>query len=92
MQVFSFRAEVKHDVDMFVKLCKVKKVTIKITKCLCTSAHPDLPDREVELESENTIDELMEVLRGVDDSHVMMQTIRPVTLEENSLKRDFNIE
>jgi hypothetical protein len=92
MQVFSFRAECKYDVDEFVKLCKVKNVTVKITKCLCVPAHPDLPDRIVELQSDNTIAELLEVLRSVDDSHVIMQTIRPVTLEENSLKRDYGIE
>jgi hypothetical protein len=92
MQVFSFRAECKHDIDEFVKLCKVKKVTIKITKCFCAPQQPDLPDRIVELQSDNTIAELLEVLRSVDDSHVIIQTIRPVTLEENSLKRDFDIE
>lgn len=47
---------------------------------------------DIEFRTPYTLDELREFLRTIDDTHVMRQTLRPVPLAENSLKRDWAVD
>ncbi|WP_227893784.1 hypothetical protein [Burkholderia vietnamiensis] len=82
---FSFRAECRHDVELFQAECVAAGIEAR------WELHPDgegLPDVEVELESGASLDDLHAVVRRVADGHVMLQTLRPCRLAENSLSRN----
>lgn len=88
MAHYSFRAECAHDVAQFQSACDVAGVTVALT------LHPDelLPDVDVGMESPASLDELRNVMRKVEDGHVMLQTLRQCLLKDNSLALDFEIE
>ena len=46
----------------------------------------------VEFESTASLEEVRNVMRLVEDGHVMLQTLRPIPLNENSLDRDTSVE
>jgi len=64
----------------------------KITTALAQRPVGTYPDVEVELESPVSIDVLRNVMRGVVDGHVMLQTLRECRLKDNSLERDYDLE
>jgi hypothetical protein len=77
---FRFRAECEHDVNELRRLLGVNqnKFTIMNT--------PPFPDVEVELVIALSLEELRDVMRQVDDGHVMVQTVaqsRDYTGERN---------
>lgn len=49
-----------------------------------------MPDQEIEIRTELTLDELLTMIRAIPDGHVMLQTLEPVPLAENSLERDYD--
>lgn len=88
MAFFSFRAECPADVIEFERACALAKITTSLAQ------RPDgtYPDVEVELESPVSIDVLRNVMRGVVEGHVMLQTLRECRLKDNSLERDYDLE
>lgn len=50
-----------------------------------------LPDLDVELQCSANLDQLQGILRTIKDAHVMLQTLRPVPLADNSLVRDYEL-
>jgi hypothetical protein len=89
MRTFSFRAECQVDVDALRALVALAAENGQWTVL------PDprgLPDVAVEVLSTITIERLLDLMREVEDGHVMLQTLRPVPLAENSLERDFDAE
>ena len=38
-----------------------------------------------------TLEQLQGILRTIKDAHVMLQTLRPVPLADNSLERDYEL-
>lgn len=87
MTIYSFRAECLVDVERF--LSKANELSIKLTKDNQDEVFPDI---EIEFESDTDIEGIRNVLRQVVDGHVMIQTLRPVPLSENSLERDWDLE
>jgi len=86
--IYSFRAETEQDAKGFLDAVHRAGHEIK------SNLHPDadgLPDVEVELHSNARLDQLQDILHGMVDSHVMLQTLRPVALAENSLERDYDL-
>ncbi|MFN6572666.1 CHAT domain-containing protein [Dendronalium sp. ChiSLP03b] len=69
--VFKFRAECDHDVNELDKLIgkHVKKI-IKVRESL-------LPDVEVEIYVNLSLNELRNAMRKIEDGHVMVQTVAP---------------
>lgn len=95
---YSFRAECDRDVDLAIdqwqRLGYISFRTppsgISVPHCTIRSAQlPDgtfLPDREVEFESSADYATLRLAIAGIDDLHVVRETLRAVPLSENTLK------
>lgn len=68
---YTFRAETLYDVGLFInKYCpKMNKITI--------TPYIDMtfPDMKVELETKMPLEELRQLLKKVDDGHVMYQSL-----------------
>jgi hypothetical protein len=80
----SFRAEFPIDVTRAIaKLFALDDaLTIKSVKV-------DVIDSEVELWTRLELDLVLAALRTIEDSHVMVQTLHPCPLEENTLERNY---
>lgn len=87
MTFYSFRAECLDDVIAFDTACAREKIRTSIVK------HRDdaFPDVQVELETSVGLDALRDVMRGVADGHVMLQTLRKCRLKNNSLERNYEL-
>jgi hypothetical protein len=48
------------------------------------------PDVEVELEAHATLEAIRNVMRDVEDGHVMVQTLQACPLAKNTLERDYS--
>ncbi|MFL1526522.1 hypothetical protein [Pseudomonas sp. O230] len=84
MTVFSCRAECQDDIDAFIEAAKAAEVEMAIR----AFADKVFPDVEIEITSTASKDELRDLMRGVEDGHMMRQTLRAVPLSENSLVPD----
>ncbi|HBO5514620.1 TPA: hypothetical protein L4559_003515 [Pseudomonas aeruginosa] len=87
LNTFSFRAEGENDVVQFLAATEACGFTVQ------SSVQPDadgLPDVDVEIQTSATLEQLRDVLRKQEDSHVMLQTLRQLPLELNSLERDYD--
>ncbi|MFY1664381.1 hypothetical protein [Pseudomonas sp. Pseu.R1] len=82
MNIFSFRADAIDHVFELMRspgMRSVHRLTIL----------PDqiFPDVEVELLTEMSATELMQLVAGVDNAHVIADTLRPCDLKSNPLQR-----
>ncbi|MDF9778925.1 hypothetical protein [Pseudomonas baetica] len=87
-QVFSMRAECAEDAEGFFKAVQDAGVRINNT---VNKDGTGLPDVEVEFHADASIEQLHDILRRITDGHVMLQTLRPVSLAGNSLDRDESV-
>lgn len=87
MNTFSFRADAIQDVFELM-LSQGMKAVHRLTIL------PDqiFPDVEVELVTEMTEAELKQVIAGLDDAHVIADTIRQCDLKSNPLQRGDDLE
>lgn len=87
MNIYSLRAECMADADQLKKLvnvaCAVSELSMKADE-------DGMPDQEIEIRTELTLDELLTMIRAIPDGHVMLQTLEPLPLAENSLERDYD--
>lgn len=84
-QIYSLRAECESDAKHFLDEAEAEGFLLSST------VYPDqdgLPDVEIELVSNATLEQLRSVIRRMPDGHVMLQTLRQVPLAGNSLERD----
>ncbi len=88
MTIFSFRAECQRDVEKLTAVGKAAGIKVAFRN---VKHELPFPDVDVEIESQWSLEDLMNLMRSVVDGHVMRQTLRPVPLTENSLERDRNI-
>jgi hypothetical protein len=92
MSIFSFRAECQHDVDSFIGACAVAVIPVKTTVTPFTFADGHvLPDCFVELETDGTLEQLMDVIRTIQDGHVMLQTLANCPLSQNKCERNYSL-
>lgn len=90
MNTFSFRAEFVNDVFTFLR--EIHHIPGAITEQYRYVIHGDqLGEGEVELKVNATLEQLMDTLRGIEDSHVMLQTIKQCPLAENNCERNYDI-
>jgi hypothetical protein len=89
MKTYSFRAECEADVDALRELAQAQLVECNWT--LRRDQH-GLPDIDVEVTTGADQSAVMKLMREILDGHVMIQTLRPVPLSQNSLERDYDVE
>jgi hypothetical protein len=85
---YSFRAETELDTTLFLSLVRSQGYAVAST------VHSDadgLPDVDVEMQCSATLEQLQGILRTIKDAHLMLQTLRPVPLADNSLERDYEL-
>lgn len=86
-KTYSLRAECKSDADQLKKL--VSKACAN-SEVFLTPDAKGLPDQEIKIHTELEFEEVLELIRSINDGHVMLQTLQPVPLSENSLERDYD--
>jgi uncharacterized protein YajQ (UPF0234 family) len=86
MKTFSFRAECPPDIEEFRKTVKALKLAIEIREVPLM-----LGESSAELKTDVTLEQIRDTMRRQDDSHVMIQTLRELPLEENSLERNYDV-
>ncbi len=84
MNIYSFRAECDADVQ------RLRTILAKIGFGVIT-AKPGNTSVEMHVEFLTPMDQetIEEAMRSIEDGHVMIQTLRPVPLKQNSLERDY---
>jgi hypothetical protein len=101
-QVFSCRVECLRDiVAFFTVACNsgiyfenivIKDVALEARSINGIKKQPmRIPDKDCEFTSWGTLEELREVCGLIVDTHVLIETLRPCPLSENSLERDRSI-
>ncbi len=88
MTVYSFRAECKADLKRLSLALRTSAVRYSIRAA--RDRRP--PDCAAEIETDASLETIREVMRELEDSHVMLQTLRACPLSQNSLERDFDLE
>lgn len=88
LTTFSFRAECDEDAVQFLAAAEALGHTVNGTVHTDTDG---LPDVDVEIQTSATLGQLQEVLRSMEDAHVMLQTLRQLPLDVNSLERDYDL-
>lgn len=86
MQTFSFRAECLPDVEAFFEVLKEAGVVSELE----THGADGFPDVCVQIRAEASLAQLRELMLEVVDGHVMVETLRAVPLDQNSLERDLD--
>jgi hypothetical protein len=95
---YSFRAEYQHDFDEFVREFVHRGHSLSIKQArpniIETVSVPEFDTGEVLVEFSCELDQgrVEEIIRSMPDSHVMLQSLRPVPLSENSTERDYTKE
>lgn len=87
MNTFSLRAECMADAD---KLRKLVSAACVVSEFTMTPDADGLPDQEIEIRTELTQSAVLDLIRSIPEGHVMLQTLEPVPLAENSLERDYD--
>jgi len=83
MTIYSFRAECQTDADALHNAI----LSAQYSSSMRRVSHLPFPDVDVELLTDASLETLRQLLRGIVDSHVMTETLRPCPLPENSLRR-----
>lgn len=97
MQIYSFRAECQHDFDELLKVLHERKITVSVTRVepnlIRMNDNPRFDTGEVlvELGCSLPLEPLREVVRAISDSHVLLQTLRPIRFAQNGFERDYSI-
>lgn len=85
MNTYSFRAECMHDVEVLTAL--LPTMSIEDGDVAISPIVLGLPDVKVEVLTTAPLDTLKRAMGRVPDSHVMLETLRPCPLAQNSLER-----
>lgn len=85
--IYSFRAECPIDVVNFLHNAYEKCMeNDKRLGALTVLTDKGFPDCQVEFLSDYSLEKLQDIMREQEDSHVMIDTIRPVPMFENSMR------
>jgi hypothetical protein len=96
MAVFSFRAECPHDINLFAENLTAKQIQFTIRAKDLPLASPRGPrwmgDCAAEVTVDLTLEEMRTLMREQIDTHVMIQSLRELPLDQNSLDRDHTVD
>jgi hypothetical protein len=96
MTVFSFRAECPHDINRFAETLTAKHIQFTIQARDLPLDFPKGPrwmgDCAAELTTDLTIGEVRQLMNEQHDAHVMIQSLRDLPLDQNSLDRDRTVD
>jgi hypothetical protein len=81
MPIYSFRAECQDDVDQL----RQALTSAGVSSSMQTTPDDQLPDVEVELEAHATLETIRNIMRGVIDGHVMVETCEHAHLPRTRL-------
>lgn len=85
MNTFSCRAECAHDTGLFLQMVNDAGINVE---GFDVRPHTLFPDVELQFDAQADMPALLDVLRSIPDSHVMLETLRACPLSKNSLERD----
>lgn len=91
--ILSFRAECEVDVNRFCLQARLHgpiALTVRRQQLLFEDGRSS-GEVAVEIESSEDLEYMRDVIRDVPDGHVMLQTLRPIPLADNELRRDYNL-
>lgn len=92
MTRFKFRAECTIDIIQFIIAAKDAGIDIHNPnhRIMNIDGTP-LPDAEFQFDTKTgTLDKIIDVMKGMEDAHVMYQTVQPI--DTYTGERDFDIE
>lgn len=92
MNTFSCRIECPRDIEVFFNICAENELTVNVVtmKQWIDERGIAYPDHDVEFVADASKEEILDMMREVEDGYVMMQSLRECPLSENSLKRDYD--
>lgn len=93
MNIFSFRAECLHDVNLLKNRLIRERIGYEYVTEQPAKVGPGdfLPDLSVEIKTDATWLQLMQFLSEQTDSHVIAESLRQVPLNENNCERDRSV-
>lgn len=80
---YQFRAECRHDAERFYEENSEAIANLTITPW------EGFPDVDVTFESHLELNEIIELMKDIDDGHVMYQTVKPI--DEYTGERDYDL-
>lgn len=99
LTTFSFRAECMSDASEFIQRAFYDVMNLVVTRIepmvinlQSSSRAIHTPDVLVEVQSDESLAHMQSLMRQVADGRVMLQTLRPLPLCENSFERDDSME
>ncbi len=90
MPIYSFRAECQVDVDLLRQALIADGISSSMQITPLVGLPDGLPDVQVEIETQGKLETIRNIMRGVEDGHVMVETLRACPLAKNSLERNHN--
>jgi len=88
MQVYSFRVEVGEDFDLFLKNAQEQGHVVEVDLRLTDRR---MPEQHVQIQVDLPLEGLRDLMRLQEDSHLMVQTVRPLPMSKNDLSRDWSV-
>ena len=82
--IYKLRAECSNDVMKFIEKAHGHMENFKMER------DKQFPDVDFEFESKLNLDEIILILRDIDDGHVMVQTVKPI--KEYTGERNYELE
>lgn len=80
---YRLRAESSNDVSLFIQKTHWRMNSFSMLK------YNKLPDIDFQFETDLKLEEIILILKDIEDSHVMYQTVKPI--EEYTGDRDYNL-
>lgn len=86
MNVYSLRSECMIDAD---RLRKSMNRACIVSETSIATIQEGYPDQQIEIRTELSLNEVMDLIRAIPDGHVMLQTLEAVPLADNQLERNY---
>lgn len=91
-KVFKFRAEISSDVDRLKEVLVMDNLKSETLTAYSTKLEKEvnLPDVEIEFESELSLIEIQRIMDTIEDGHVMFETV--ALIEDYTGERNYDLQ